>query len=117
MRLCQFEPEGDFMTCRVCGWRMRIHNPSLPPERYRARCGAADFRPTNKRKSVRHSVSKRPADPKQLVAKRRQFQLGTFVANCLKKIGIKQTSGCGCGRREQTLNRWGRRLLSVFRRR
>jgi len=111
---CQFQRDGDFMICQICGWRMRISNPSLPPEKYHARCGGAEARADNER---RPSVSKRSHESKRRAKKRWTFQLGTIVARCLKSVGIKKTSGCGCGQREETLNRWGRCFLRVFRRR
>lgn len=104
------------MVCQVCGWRMRTHEPSLAPEKYHARCGGAEARDENERRPVR-PTSKHSASLNRPSKKRRPFQLGTFVARCLKSIGIKKKTGCGCGQREETLNRWGRRLLSVFRRR
>ncbi len=113
---CKFERDGEFMLCRICGWRMRITDPSLPPEKYHARCGGAHAQPNRERRSARFPGSKLPSALKQRSKKQRQFQLGTFVAKCLKTVGIGQKTGCGCGRREETLNRWGRRLVAFFRR-
>lgn len=110
---CQFQREGDFMVCEICGWRMRISDPSLPPEKYRARCGDTEPLAENERRAARRPTSK----PSRLVKRRRTFQLGTFIARCLKQFGIKQTTGCGCRRREHVLNHWGRRLVNKFKRR
>jgi hypothetical protein len=96
---------------------MRITDPSLPPEKYHARCGGSEARADNERRPIRPSISKQSSESKWPAKKRRTFQLGTFVARCLKNIGIRSKTGCGCGQREETLNRWGRRLISVFRRR
>jgi hypothetical protein len=112
---CNFQRDDDFMVCQVCGWRMRITDPSLPPEKYHARCGGADCRASSERGAVRKSLAKRRYDSTQRATMRRSFQLGTVVANVLKKIGIKQKSSCGCGRREKTLNRWGRSVVRMFR--
>jgi hypothetical protein len=76
----------------------------------------ADARPDKQHRPNRKSISKRLVPSKKPSKKRRAFQLGTFIARCLKRLGIKQKSGCGCGQREATLNRLGRRLLSAFRR-
>jgi hypothetical protein len=114
---CQFQRDGDFMVCQVCGWRMRIADPSLPPEKYHAHCGGANSTVRYERRPVRTSLSKRPSQSKQSIRKRRSFQLGTFVSNCLKKVGIKQKSGCGCQRREKTLNRLGQYFLGSYWRR
>jgi hypothetical protein len=114
---CQFERDGDFMMCQVCGWRMRITDPSLPPEKYYAPCGGADARPGKQHGPDRRSTLMRSVPSKKRGKKRRTFQLGTFLASCLNSVGIKKKTGCGCGRREETLNRWSRRFLSVFRRR
>lgn len=114
---CQFQRDGDFMVCKVCGWRMRIADPSLPPEKYHARCRGAEARPDNKRRQMRPSVSKRSYASTRSAERRRSFQLGTLVARWLKRIGIKQKTGCGCGRREEMLNRWSRRLTELCRRR
>ena len=92
-----------------------ISDPSLPPEKYHARCGGADCRTSSERGAVRKSLAKRRYDSTQRATMRRSFQLGTVVANVLKKIGIKQKSSCGCGRREKTLNRWGRSVIRMFR--
>jgi hypothetical protein len=112
---CQFQRDGDFMVCQICGWRMRISDPSLPPEKYHARCGGADCRANSDRASVRESLAKRRQDSAQRATTRRSFKLGTLMAKVLKKIGIKQKSGCGCGRREKTLNRWGQCVIRMFR--
>lgn len=114
---CQFERDSDFMVCQVCGWQMRISDPSLPPEKYHARCGGAEARAGNERRSVRPCVTKQFHETKGAAKKRRPFQLGTFIARCFEKAGIKKRSGCGCGRREETLNQWGRRFLSLLSRR
>jgi hypothetical protein len=114
---CQFQRDGDFMVCQACGWRMRISDPSLPPEKYHARCGGVEARADNERRPVRSSISKRSSESNRPAKKRRPFQFGTLVALCLKSVGIKKKAGCGCGQREETLNRWGRRILSVFLRR
>jgi hypothetical protein len=114
---CQFVREGEFMVCGVCGRRMRIHDPSLAPEKYRAQCGGAEARAENERKLVRPTNAKRSSLPQEPAKNRRNFQIGTFVARCLKKIGIRSKQGCGCKRREQMLNRWGRCLISIFLRR
>lgn len=114
---CEFQREVDFMVCKICGWRMRISDPSLPPEKYHARCGSAEARAGNERRPNRPM---RSSDAKPPARTRRQFQLGTFVACCLKRIGIRQKNeknGCGCARREDKLNRWGQRLFSMFMRR
>lgn len=94
MSLCRFEPVGDFMVCRVCGWRMRIHDRALPPDRYRARCGGADSRAKNERNAVPVPLGRRSPAKR---SKREPFQLGTLVARCLKNMGVKQKTGCGCG--------------------
>ncbi|MCI0335702.1 MAG: hypothetical protein L0228_21050 [Planctomycetes bacterium] len=114
---CQFARDGEFMVCQICGWRMRIADPSLPPEKYHARCGGAEARAQNERKPAQSSTSKRSPSSKRPAKKCRTFQLGTIVSRCLKRIGIRQKVGCGCQRREETLNRWGRRFLRVFLRR
>ncbi len=114
---CNFQRDDDFMVCQVCGWRMRISDPSLPPEKYHARCGGAEARADNERLPIRPSISKRSSESKRPGKKRWKFELGTLVARCLKSVGIKKKTGCGCGRREESLNQWGRRMLSVFRRR
>ena len=44
---CQFRRDDEFMVCQVCRWRMRISDPSLPPEKYRARCGGTEARVNN----------------------------------------------------------------------
>lgn len=82
---CQFQRDGDFMVCQVCGWQMRISDPSLSPEKYHARCGGAEARSENERKLVRPSTAKRSSSPKQRAKKRRTFQLGTLVARLLKR--------------------------------
>jgi hypothetical protein len=51
---CQFHRDGDFMVCQICGWRMRITDPSLPPEKYHAPCGGADSQRGNQRSSFDH---------------------------------------------------------------
>jgi hypothetical protein len=107
---CRFQRDGEFMACQVCGWRMRIIDPSLPPEKYHARCGGADVRRNIERRRDRKSISKRSASKK-----RRAFQLGTFLATLIRSIGIKKKTGCGCGRREEILNRWGRHIARLFR--
>lgn len=112
---CQMQRDSDFMVCQICGWRMRITDPSLPPEKYHARCGGAEVRSENERRPVRPLIVKRSRASKQPARKQQSFQLGTFVSRWFKKIGIKQKSGCGCGRREQSLNRWGRRILGEIR--
>jgi hypothetical protein len=112
---CQFQRDGDFMVCKNCNWRMRISDPSLPPEKYHARCGGADCRANSERRSVRESRVKRRHDSAQRATTRQSFKLGTLMAKVLKKIGIKQKSGCGCGRREKTLNRWGQNVIRMFR--
>ncbi len=112
---CQFQRDEDFMVCRVCGWRMRITDPSLPPEKYHARCGGAESRTNNAPKATQKSVAKRRYGSQRPTKSSRSFKLGTLVANVLKKIGIKQKSSCGCGRREKTLNRWGRSVIRMFR--
>jgi hypothetical protein len=114
---CQFQRDGDFMVCQICGWRMRISDPSLPPEKYHARCGGAEARAENERRPFRSSSSKRSAASNQPSYRRGTFQLGTFISRCLKRIRVRQKQGCGCGRREETLNRWGQRLVGIFRRR
>jgi len=96
---------------------MRITDPSLPPEKYHARCGGSEARADNERRPVRQSISKRSSESKRPAEKRRPFQFGTFVARCLKSVGIKKKTGCGCGRREETLNRWGRCVRNLFRHR
>jgi hypothetical protein len=111
---CQFQRDGDFMVCQICGWRMRISDPSLAPEKYHARCGGAEARADYERRLARPSISRQSSGPKSPAKKRRTFQLGTFVAQCLKKFGIKRRSGCDCGRREETLNRWGQRMVALF---
>lgn len=112
---CQFQRDGEFMVCQVCGWRMRITDPSLPPEKYHARCGGVEVRANISTLPPRTSMRPIKSNPR---AKRRpSLQFGTLIANCLKKIGTQQKSGCGCGRREETLNRWGRRLLNMMLRR
>ncbi len=114
---CQFQRDGDFMVCQICGWQMRIADPSLPPEKYHARCGGAEALAEDERRPVRPPISNRSSKMKRPAKKRRTFQVGTLVARLLKGVGIKKKTGCGCRRREETLNRWSRRLLSVFRRR
>lgn len=114
---CQFQRDGDFMVCQICGWRMRITDPSLPPEKYHARCGGADARAGNEGRPIKSSISQRSSHSRRSAKKRRPFQLGTLMARCLTKVGIKKKSGCGCSQREEKLNRLGRRLFSVFRRR
>jgi hypothetical protein len=111
---CHFQRDGDFMVCQVCGWRMRISDPSLPPEKYHTRCGGAEARAENDRRSIKSSVSKQSSHSRRSTKKRRPCQLGTLMAHCLKTLGIKQKSGCGCGRREQLLNRWGQRMVALF---
>lgn len=114
---CQFERDSDFMVCQVCGWRMRISDPSLSPEKYLARCGGAEARSDNERRLVRPSISKRSDESKRPAKKRGSIELGTLISRCLKKVGIKKKPGCGCRRREEILNRWSRRVLGVFWRR
>lgn len=50
------------------------------------------------------------------VAVRLEPGLGDVVAGAAKAVGIRQKPGCGCARRQQTLNRatpsWLRRLLA-----
>jgi hypothetical protein len=113
---CHFQREDDFMVCQVCGWRMRITDPSLPPEKYYAPCGGSDERLDNPHRTNRKSISKRSLPSKKLGKKRRAFQLGTFLASCLNAVGIRKKTGCGCGRREEALNRWASQLLDIFRR-
>jgi hypothetical protein len=113
---CQFQRDGDFMVCQVCAWRMRISDPSLPPEKYYAPCGGADAHPENQHRLDGNSISKRSAPSKKSGKKRRPFQFGTLIARCLKSVGIKKKSGCGCGRREEMLNRWAQRVINAFRR-
>lgn len=114
---CQFERDSDFMVCQVCGWRMRITDPSLPPEKYHARCGRADFGAHHEGQSGQRTIAKPGAKSQPAVNRRRPLRLGTIVANCLKIIGIKQKSGCACGRREEVLNKLGQRLLQLIYRR
>jgi hypothetical protein len=52
---CKFQRDGDFMACRVCGCRMRISDPSLPPEKYHARCGGSESRSGNEHRLVRRT--------------------------------------------------------------
>jgi hypothetical protein len=113
---CQFARDGDFMVCQVCAWRMRISDPSLPPEKYHARCGGAEALIENERRLMRQSTFKRSVSSNRSAKKRRTFQLGTYISQCLKRIGIRQKQGCGCGRREEALNRWGRLLFGAFKR-
>jgi hypothetical protein len=102
------------MVCQICGWQMRISDPSLSPDNYHARCGGAGARSNNERGLVRRAASGKSANSERPAKKRHPFQLGTFLARCLKIIGVKQKSGCGCGRREATLNCWGRHLLGAL---
>lgn len=43
---CRFQRDGDSMTCEICGQRMQISEPSLPPEKYYARCGGPETLPS-----------------------------------------------------------------------
>jgi hypothetical protein len=114
---CQFQRDGDFMVCQECGWRMRIVDPTLPPEKYHARCGTSNHRTEGQSKSEQRRNSNRPTNRVPPPKKRPRFQLGSFVARGLKLLGVRQQSGCGCRRREETLNRWGRRFGKLFTRR
>jgi hypothetical protein len=40
--------------------------------------------------------------------------IGSFVASLISKLGIKKKPGCGCGKREEKLNRWGWWLSSLL---
>jgi hypothetical protein len=53
---CQFQRNGDFMVCQICGWRTRISDVSLPPEKHHARCGGAEARIDNERRLMRQST-------------------------------------------------------------
>lgn len=43
-RFCTFERDGEVMVCIGCGKRIDVSDPSLPPEKYHARCQAESMR-------------------------------------------------------------------------
>ncbi len=43
-RFCTFERDGEVMVCVGCGKRIDVADPTIPPEKYRARCQTESMR-------------------------------------------------------------------------
>lgn len=116
---CNFKRDGDYMVCTNpgCHQQIKIIDPLLMPEKYRARCKSPELRNIHSTKSNGQRTIPGPKLAESRASPAHQSGLGDRLEQLLSSIGItvdrymhvKQLFGlppnCNCDRRREWLNK------------